>query len=63
MKNIKEVRDELGKVFEGLRDGSLKVPQAAEMNNAAGKILNSVKVELDYYALRKETPKIEFLDT
>ena len=63
MKNIKEVREELGKVFEGIRDGSLKVPKAAEMNNAAGKILNSVKVELEYYALRKEKPKIDFLNT
>jgi len=62
MKNIKEVREELGKVFEGLREGNLKIPQAAEMNNTAGKIINSVKVELEYYAIRKEKPEIAFLN-
>lgn len=31
------------------------------MNNSAGKIIQSLKVELDYAALRQEQPSISFL--
>lgn len=63
MKNINEVRDELSKVFEELKSGQLKSADAKELNNCAGKIINSLKVELEYSALRKEQPNIEFLNT
>ena len=67
MKNITELRDELFKVFEELRDGTLTPKQASEINNCAGKIINSVKLELDYYALRNtiktDPPVIKFIDT
>ena len=66
MRNIAELRDELFKVFEELRDGSLTPKQAAEINNCAGKIINSVKVELDYHALRHaikdNPPTIKFIE-
>jgi len=62
MKNIKEVRTELSKVFDELKSGQLKSADAKELNNCAGKIINSLKVELEYHSLRKETPKIEFFD-
>lgn len=62
MKNMTELRTELSKLFDELRSGQIKPKEAAEMNNTAGKIINSVKVELDYYALRKESPSIKFLD-
>lgn len=62
MNNIKEVRNELSKVFDELKSGQLKSADAKELNNCAGKIINSLKVELEYHALRKETPQIDFLD-
>jgi len=31
------------------------------MANLAGKMINSAKVQLDYHALRKDTPSIKFL--
>ncbi|VVE82662.1 hypothetical protein [Pandoraea sputorum] len=62
MKNIRDVRAELSKVFDDLKAGRLKPAEASELNNAAGKIINSLKVEIEYYALRKEKPKIDFLD-
>jgi hypothetical protein len=31
------------------------------MNNTAGKIINVQKIQLEYAALRKEAPVIEFL--
>ena len=63
MENVESLRRDLSEVFRGLKDGSLKPKVAAEMNNTAGKMIQSVKVQLDYYALRKETPVIEFLKT
>ena len=62
MRNIKELREELGKVYEGLRDGDLDTKRAAEMNNTAGKIMMTVITELKYFDLRKETPEIDFMN-
>jgi len=61
MKSITELRNELAAVFKGLKDGTLEPKQAVEMNNAAGKIINTVKVQLEYAELRKETPNIPFM--
>lgn len=61
MKSIEDVREQLAEVFKDLRAGAIKHKDAAELNNSAGKIINSLKVELDYYALRKEKPNIKFL--
>jgi hypothetical protein len=60
MKNITELRDELGQVFHELRDGSLSAKEASEINNSAGKIINTLKVELEYYHLAKEKPDIKY---
>jgi hypothetical protein len=61
MKNVNELRNELSDVFAGLRAGSIKHSDAAELANLAGKMINSAKVQLEYYALRKEAPVIPFL--
>lgn len=61
MKNAEQLRDELGAVFQGLKAGSIKHGDAAELANLAGKMIASAKVQVEYYALRKEKPSIEFL--
>jgi len=61
MKNVLELRNELCQVFTELREDKVEAPVAKELVNAAGKIINTVKLELEYAALRKETPVIEFL--
>lgn len=61
MKNVNELRAELADVFEKLRDGDIKPGQAAELANLAGKMIGSAKVQVEYYALRKESPSIDFL--
>lgn len=63
MTTITDIRDDLIKVFNGLRDGTVDIKDAVEINNTAGKIINSAKVQLAYAALRGETPLIPFLDT
>lgn len=61
MRNVTELRDQLSQVFNDLRTGDVKHTDAAELANIAGKMINSAKVQLDYYALRKEAPNIDFL--
>ncbi len=62
MKNMNELRIQLSEVFAGLRDGSVKASDAAELANLAGKMINSAKAQLEYAALRKEAPSIGFLE-
>ena len=61
MKNVDELRGQLADVFSKLRAGEIKPGEAAELANLAGKMISSAKVQVEYYALRKEAPTIEFL--
>tara|TARA_R110000796_G_C14387038_1_gene415976 strand:+ start:538 stop:741 length:204 start_codon:yes stop_codon:yes gene_type:complete len=61
MKNVVELREELSRVFKGLSNGTVQSKDASEMANLAGKMINSAKVQLEYHALRKDTPSIRFL--
>jgi len=61
MKSVTQLRDELSDVFDQLMAGDIKPKEAGELANVAGKMINSAKVQLEYYALRKETPNIDFL--
>lgn len=62
MKNCDELRNELAIVFERLKAGEIKPGEAAEMANIAGKMINSAKAQIEYYTLRKESPRIGFLE-
>jgi hypothetical protein len=63
MKNISQLREELAAVFENLKNGTLEPKVAAEMNNTAGKMINTVKVQLDYAHLKKDKEfRVDFLD-
>lgn len=61
MKTVTELREQLSQVFNELRNNTIKHTDAAELANIAGKMINSAKVQLEYYALRKESPTISFL--
>jgi len=63
MKNAQEVRDRLSKVFDSLESGEIDAKKASEFANIAGKMINSAKVQIEYYALKKELPAISFLDS
>lgn len=63
MTTITDIRDDLIAVFNGLRDGTMEAKDAIEINNTAGKIINTAKVQLAYAALRGESPDIPFLAT
>ena len=61
MKNITELTVQLTDLYNALKDGTIDVKVASEMNNTAGKIINVQKVQLEYAALRDEAPVIPFL--
>lgn len=61
MTTITDIRNDLIDVFNGLRDGSIEAKDAVEINNTAGKIISSAKVQIAYHALRNEAPNIPFL--
>ena len=63
MKNISELTTELSALYEALKNGTIDVKVATEMNNTAGKIINSQRVQLEYAELRKEQPDILFMQT
>ena len=62
MKNAEELRAELAQTFAQLKAGEIKPSEAAELANLAGKMIGSAKVQVEYYALRKEAPTIAFLE-
>jgi hypothetical protein len=63
MKHISELSTELSALYEGLKNGTIEVKVAAEMNNTAGKIIHAQRVQLEYADLRKEQPDIVFMKT
>jgi hypothetical protein len=62
MKSVNQLRNELSEIFDDLRSGVIKTKEAGELANVAGKMINSAKVQLEYYALRKEAPTLKFLN-
>ena len=62
MKNCDELRTELALTFEKLKAGEIKPNEAAELANLAGKMIASAKVQVEYFVLRKESPRIAFLE-
>ena len=61
--NIKELRDDLLKVYAGLRTGKTTASEAKEATNTAGKVISSCKVQMEYSKLKGEKPEVEFLET
>ena len=61
MKNAEELRAELAQTFAQLKAGEIKQSESAELANLAGKMIGSAKVQVEFYALRKEMPDIKFL--
>lgn len=59
--NITALRNELLTMFDDLRSGKMQPKRAVEVNNTAGKIINSAKVQLEYAKLTKTQPEIAFL--
>lgn len=55
------LRRELAKLYCELRTGEVEAKDAFELANIAGKQIGLAKARVAYYALRSETPQINFL--
>lgn len=60
-KDITELRNELLEAFEWVRADPRRANQVKEMVNAAGKVVATIKTQLEYALLRGEQPEIDFM--
>lgn len=63
MKNIKELRDSLADNYEKMKADEMELKLGKELANTAGKLINTIKVELEYNQMVGVKKKIPFLDS
>jgi len=63
MENIVELRNELLDNFEKLKSKQMDLKMGKELTNAAGKVINSAKLELEYNTFIGNKEPISFLQT
>ncbi len=62
MQNITELRKSLADNYTKMKANKMSLGVGKELANTAGKIINSLKVELEYNHLLGIKKKIDFLD-
>ena len=60
-KDITELREQLLDAFGWVKADPRRANQVKEMANTAGKVLGTIKCQLEYAMLRGEEPDIPFL--
>lgn len=55
--NLSDLRRELCDSIERVKNDRAYIPQATEITNAAGKIINSLRVELEYAKVSRTPPR------
>lgn len=63
MQNIEDLRASLADNYTKMKAGKMGLNMGKELSNTAGKIINTLKVELEYNTLLKIEKKIDFLET
>ena len=63
MQNITELRASLADNYEQMKAKQMELKMGKELANTAGKIINSLKVELEYNSMMDIKRKIPFLIT
>lgn len=62
MKHVSDMIPALSKVFDDLNAGTIKPAAGAQLNNAVGKMIAVVRMQIDYARQRNENPSIPFMD-
>lgn len=57
------LRNNLAAALEDLKAGKIKAKDASAMASLAHAMIDSAKVQVAYYALRRQAPAIPFLDS
>jgi hypothetical protein len=60
-KDINELRDQLLDAYDWVKADPRRANQVKEMANTAGKVIGTLKLQLEYAMLRREKPHIQFL--
>jgi hypothetical protein len=58
---LNNLRDILAEQIYAIREGTTTAANVNAITNASGKILSSVKLEMEYYKTLGKTPEISFL--
>lgn len=61
MQNITELRASLADNYENMKAKTMDLKMGKELANTAGKIINSLKVELEYNSMMDIKKEIPFL--
>lgn len=61
MQNIEELRASLADNYEKMKAKTMDLKMGKELANTAGKIINSIKVELEYNSMMDVKKEIPFL--
>lgn len=62
MKNIREMELALCDMLDQVRKDPRRCPQAKEVANVAGKLINVQKISMEYAAMQKTTVVLPFMD-
>jgi hypothetical protein len=60
--NTNELRAVLCETIAAVRDKTITPDAAEAISNASGKIVASLRVELEYRRMRGEVPKMQFME-
>lgn len=60
-KDITDLRNQLLEAFDQLQKDPRRINQVQELSNTAGKIIGTLKTQLEYSMLRCEVPEIPFM--
>ncbi|TSE11261.1 hypothetical protein [Aquimarina algiphila] len=63
MKNVQQLRKELVKVFEGVKNGEIDVSTGKNLVATSNAMLKSAQLELEHSKLIGRTKVIKFLET
>lgn len=61
MQNITELRKSLADNYDKMKNGEMEIKEGKELSNCAGKIIQSLKVELEYQSLLGTKKEIDYL--
>lgn len=61
MKDITGLREGLAETFEKLKAGTEDLDKASQLINCAGKMIGTLRVEMEYADRRSEKPEIKFM--
>ena len=63
MQNIKELRDSLSENYDMMKNKEMDLKVGKELANTAGKIISSLKIELEYYSMMGIKKDIDYLNS